>query len=59
MPQWAVSEFTKVMAEGHSHKYSEAVTIAILESVATVINELKWGGGPLRSDGTVDPHAMV
>ena len=59
MPQWAVSEFTKVMAEGHSHKYSEAVTIAILESVATVITELKWGGGPLRPDGTVDPHAMV
>ena len=48
MPRWAFDEVTKVMAEGHDRKHSHEVTIAVLEAVATVINEMLWGGGEMR-----------
>ena len=44
-PEWAVKQLTKAMAEGHLFRFSDEITIAILESVATVINEDLWGGG--------------
>ena len=51
VPKWAVDEVRKVMAEGHSQRFSEEVTIAILEAVATVVNEDLWGGGEIDEHG--------
>ena len=51
VPRWATEEVIKVMAEGHSQRFSEEITIAILEAVATVVNEDLWGGGEISADG--------
>ena len=53
VPRWAHIQVKKVMEDGHEQRFSDEITIALLESVATVVNEDLWGGGPLTPEGKV------